>query len=594
MRSIPKDFIFDLVSRTNIVDIIGARVKLKKKGNNYFGCCPFHNEKTPSFSVSDKKQIYYCFGCGASGSAIDFLMEFDRLSFVETIEELANLKGLTVPYTNTTPNNNKEVSAHNSRAEMYTLMNKIADFYHQKLATKEAEAARSYLEKRGLDQSIIERFNIGFSPDDWNETNRTMAGSKALKELYDQAGMLVTNDNQRQYDRFRGRVMFPIRDRRGNTIGFGGRTINADDSVKYLNSPETSIFHKGRQLYGLYEASELERNPEKLLVVEGYMDVVALAQYGINYAVAALGTATTEEHIKLLFRTTDNVIFCYDGDNAGRRAAWRALTTLLPSMIDGKQIKFVFLPETEDPDSMVRKEGKEAFELRLQQAQTLSSFLFEGLLKQIDLTTAEGRAKLSTTAIPLIAQVKAETFGMYLRQQLGQYLGLLDLSQIDKMFASHKPATTANENKTPVQPVQPLKMKLTTMRILIGLLLQYPELAKQIPDTKNISQSQLAGMDIFLKLLEICHHYPDISTAQLLEEYKESPVERQLRTLAVWDHKYPEDEIELIFSNTLKEVYDNILTHRQEVLIAKARTEGLTAQEKQEFNTLTLVLSKKD
>lgn len=591
MKMIPKDFIFDLVARTNIVDIVGTRVKIKKKGHNYFGCCPFHNEKTPSFSVSDKKQLFYCFGCGVSGSVIDFLMEFERLSFVECIEELSNLHGLTVPYTETsTGDRAKDISAHNARADMYTLMGNIAKYYHDKLSSAEAATAREYLQKRGLDQSIQERFNIGYSPDSWNETHRALANNKTLLNLYDQAGMLVTNDNQKQYDRFRGRVMFPIRDRRGNVIGFGGRTIKADDSVKYLNSPETGIFHKGRQLYGLYEVMEHNRNPEQLLVVEGYMDVVALAQYGIDYAVAALGTATTEDHIKLLFRTTDNVLFCYDGDNAGRRAAWRALTTLLPSMVDGKQIKFVFLPEGEDPDSMVRKEGKVAFEERLTQAQPLSHFLFEGLLKQVDLTSPEGRSKLSASAIPLIAQVKAETFNVYLRQQLGQYLGILDLSQIDKLFANH-------QTKTPdVAPYQPTQMKLTTMRILIGLLLQYPELAKLIPNTENIKQSQLAGIDIFLQLLVICHKYPDITTAQLLAEFSESMSKtafEHLKTLAVWEHRYHEDEIEAIFTNTLKELYDNILAQRQELLIAKDRVQGLTTEEKQELWALSLALSKK-
>ncbi|WP_392566068.1 DNA primase [Utexia brackfieldae] len=589
MKRIPKDFIFDLVARTNIVDVVSSRVKIKKKGNNYFGCCPFHNEKTPSFSVNDKKQIFYCFGCGASGSAIDFIMEFDRLSFVETIEELANLQGLTVPYVNTDNDKSSDVSAHNVRADLYALMTGIAHFYHQKLYTTEAAAAREYLQKRGLDQSIIKRFNIGYSPDSWNETNQTLAKSQVLRDLYDQAGMLVTNDNQKQYDRFRGRIMFPIRDRRGNVIAFGGRTIKADDNVKYLNSPETSVFHKGRQLYGLYEVLETHRNPVQLLVVEGYMDVVALAQYGIDYAVAALGTATTEDHVKLLFRTTDNIIFCYDGDNAGRRAAWRALTTLLPAMVDGKQIKFVFLPEGEDPDSMVRKEGKIAFEKRLTEAQTLSQFLFEGLLKQVDLTAPEGRSKLTTLASPLISQVRADSFSLYLRQQLGQYLGLLDVSQVDKLIGT-KPVSN-NETIN----YEPMRMKLTTMRILIGLLLQYPELAKQVADTKSIELSQLPGSDIFRQLLTICYHYPDITTAQLLAEFSqtaEKAVLQHIKALAVWDHRYSEEDIPVIFTDTLKALYDSILAQRQELLIAKSRTTKLNEQEKKELSTLLVLLKK--
>ncbi|TEA28161.1 DNA primase [Candidatus Schmidhempelia bombi] len=592
MKYIPKDFIFDLVARTNIVDVISQRVKIKKKGNNYFGCCPFHNEKTASFSVSDKKQIFYCFGCGASGSVIDFIMEFDRLSFVETIEELANLHALTVPYANGSSDKNKTLSANNIRADLYSLLNSVANFYHQKLYTPEAAGAREYLKKRGLDQAIIQRFNLGYSPDSWNETHKTLANNPTLLQLYDQAGMLVTNDNQKQYDRFRGRIMFPIRDRRGNVIAFGGRTIKADDNVKYLNSPETNLFHKGRQLYGLYEALEKQRNPTRLLVVEGYMDVVALAQYGIDYAVAALGTATTDEHIKLLFRTTDNIIFCYDGDNAGRRAAWRALNTLLPSMMDGKQINFVFLPEGEDPDSMVRKEGKVAFEQRLADAQPLSNFLFEGLLKQADISTLEGKAKLSNIAIPMINLVQAENFNQSLRRRLGDYLGLLDSIQINGLF-SQSPRNTSDQPSIATQ--QPMELKLTTMRILIGLLLQYPELAKTITDKQSIGYSTLPGTDIFLKLLAICDHYPDITTAQLLSEFDQAEnkvVLQHLKTLAVWEHRYDEHDIAMIFTDTLKALYDNILAQRQEALIAKARITGLNEQEKKELSTLLVLLKK--
>lgn len=589
---IPRDFILDLIARTNILDVIGKRIKMKKKGNNYFGCCPFHDEKTASFSLSEKKQIYYCFGCGASGSVVNFLMQYDRLSFPEAIEELASMQGVRVPYTDTDNKQDdqaKHIESRNVRKDLYTLMAKITHFYQQQLALPTSIDAQHYLEQRGLNHEIIARYKIGYAPNEWRLTSQNVVKSNAESTLYNQAGMLVTNDNGNQYDRFRGRIMFPIRDRQGNVIAFGGRTI-INDSAKYINSPETPIFHKGFQLYGLYEAQEVNRNPEKLIVVEGYMDVVSLAQYGIDYAVAALGTSTSEEHIKLLFRASDSVIFCYDGDNAGRSAAWRALNVLLPCLIDGKKITFAFLPQDEDPDSFVRKVGKDGFEDYLKTAPTLSEFLFDELLKQVDLKTAEGKAKLSSLAIPLLDQIKAKAFRLNLLQQLGRYLGLLDVSQIEQLLAASR--QKSEEKVTEIAPAS--QMKLTTMRILIGLLIQYPNLANQVTDIAVMRQVKLAGIDIFIELLELCQRYPNITTAQILTECINRPFYKQLNRLATFEYHYQDEEISSIFSHTLKELYDNILTQRQDELIAKERVSGLSTAEKKELATLILVLSKKD
>ena len=589
---IPRDFILDLLARTSILDVIGKRVKMKKKGNNYFGCCPFHDEKTASFSLNEKKQIYYCFGCGASGSAVNFLMQYERLTFPEAIEEIASMQGIRVPYTESNTNQadqSKQIESRNLRRDLYSLMAKITDFYQQQLALSTSKDAHMYLEQRGLNQEIITRYKIGYAPNEWRLTSQNVVKTKAETKLYNQAGMLVTNDSGNQYDRFRGRIMFPIRDRQGNVIAFGGRTI-INDSAKYINSPETPIFHKGFQLYGLYEAQEVNRNPEQLIVVEGYMDVVSLAQYGIDYAVAALGTSTSEEHIKLLFRATDSVIFCYDGDNAGRSAAWRALNVLLPCLIDGKEITFAFLPQDEDPDSFVRKVGKDGFEDYVKNSPNLSEFLFDELLKQVDLKTAEGKAKLSSLAIPLLEQVKAKAFRLNLLQKLGRYLGLLDISQIEQLIAANQ---NKSENK-PIEAVSAPQMKLTTMRILIGLLLQYPNMAKMVADINVMRQVNLAGIDIFIELLELCQQYPNITTAQILTECISRPFYKQLSRLATWEYHYQDDEIESIFSHTLKELYDNILAQRQDELIAKERVSGLSTAEKKELATLILVLSKKD
>ncbi|MCX8580574.1 DNA primase [Gilliamella sp. B3482] len=588
---IPRDFILDLLARTNILDVIGKRVKMKKKGNNYFGCCPFHDEKTASFSLSEKKQIYYCFGCGATGSAVNFLMQYERLSFPEAIEEIASMQGIRVPYTDNENNQadaSKQIESRNVRRDLYSLMSKITDFYQQQLALSTSVDAQKYLEQRGLNAEIIARYKIGYAPNSKQLTFQNIVKTENEVVLYDKAGMSVNNDIGNRYDRFRGRIMFPIRDRQGNVIAFGGRTI-FNESAKYLNSPETPIFHKGFQLYGLYEAQETNRNLKQLIIVEGYMDVVSLAQYGIDYAVAALGTATSEEHIKLLFRATDSVIFCYDGDKAGRNAAWRALNVLLPCLIDGKEITFAFLPQDEDPDSYVRKVGKDGFEDYIKKAPNLSEFLFDELLKQVDLKSAEGKAKLSSLAIPLLEQVKAKVFRLNLLQKLGRYLGLLDLSQIEQLIANNNISENRTIDSAPVP-----KMKLTTMRILIGLLLQYPNLAKMVSDINVMRQVNLAGIDIFIELLELCQQYPNITTAQILTECINRPYYKQLSRLATWEYHYQDDEIESIFSNTLKELYDNILAQRQDELIAKERVSGLSTAEKKELATLILVLSKKD
>lgn len=589
---IPRDFILELIARSSILDVISKRVKMKKQGNNYFGCCPFHDEKTASFSLNEKKQIYYCFGCGATGSVVTFLMQYERLSFPEAIEELASMQGIRVPYVDSENNQidrSKHIESRNVRRDLYELMAKITHFYQQQLALPTSTAANQYLEQRGLNAEIINRYKIGFAPNEWRLTLQNVVKTKTEAELYNQAGMLVTNDNGNQYDRFRGRIMFPIRDRQGNVIAFGGRTI-INDNAKYINSPETSIFHKGFQLYGLYEAQEANRNPKQLMVVEGYMDVVSLAQFGIDYAVAALGTATSEEHIKLLFRATDSVIFCYDGDNAGRSAAWRALNVLLPCLIDGKEITFAFLPQDEDPDSLVRKIGKDGFESYLQTAPNLSKFLFDELLKQVDLKTPEGKAKLSSLALPLLDQVKAKAFRLNLLQQLGKYLGLLDVSQLEQLLRTSR--AKGNEKTVVNTPVS--QVKLTTMRILIGLLIQYPYLAKQVTDIQAVSQVKMAGIEFFIELLELCQHYPNITTAQILTEYIDKPFYKQLNRLATWEHHYQDNQIESIFSHTLKELYDNILAQRQDELIAKERVSGLSTAEKKELATLILVLSKKD
>ncbi len=577
---IPRVFINDLLARTDIVDLIDVRVKLKKQGKNYHACCPFHNEKTPSFTVSGEKQFYYCFGCGAKGNAIDFLMNHDRLDFVESVEELATQHGLEVPYE---AGNGPSPMERHQRQSLYQLLEGLDSFYQQSLRNPQAKSAQQYLATRGLSQQVIDHFAIGYAPAGWDNVLKRFGQQKEDRESLMEVGMLVSNDSGRTYDRFRDRVMFPIRDKRGRVIGFGGRVLG-NDTPKYLNSPQTPIFHKGRQLYGLYEAQKNHPQPARLLVVEGYMDVVALAQFGIDYAVASLGTSTTAEHIQLLFRSTDNVICCYDGDRAGREAAWRALETALPYMNDGRQLRFMFLPDGEDPDTLVRKEGKAAFEARMEQAMPLSTFLFDSLMPQVDLSTRDGRTKLATLALPLISQIPGETLRIYLRQTLGNKLGILDDNQLDKLMPKQ-----AESNTAPVAP----PLKRTTMRVLIALLVQNPQFAAIVPVLDGLEQSKLAGLPLFVELVRRCTENPSLTTGQLLELYRGTEFSQPLETLATWNHMIVDDEAEEVFQDSLASIYDAALEQRLEALIARDRTEGLSAAERREFWALSQALAKK-
>ncbi|EOI3566951.1 DNA primase [Cronobacter dublinensis] len=577
---IPRVFINDLLARTDIVDLIDARVKLKKQGKNYHACCPFHNEKTPSFTVNGEKQFYHCFGCGAHGNAIDFLMNYDKLEFVETVEELAAMHNLEVPFE--AGSGPTQIERH-QRQTLYELLDGLNGFYRHALQAQNAEPARQYLAKRGLSESVIERFAIGYAPPGWdNALKRFGTNSENRQSLID-AGMLVTNDKGRSYDRFRERVMFPIRDKRGRVIGFGGRVLG-DALPKYLNSPETDIFHKGRQLYGLYEVQLSDPNPPRLLVVEGYMDVVALSQYDINYAVASLGTATTAEHIQMLFRVTNNVICCYDGDRAGRSAAWRALETALPYMTDGRQLRFMFLPDGEDPDTLVRQEGKAAFEARMEQAQPLSTFLFNSLLPQVDLSTPDGRAQLSTLALPLISQVPGETLRIYLRQELGNKLGILDDSQLERLMTRQ-----ADNSQTRPAPT----LKRTTMRILIGLLVQNPELAPLVPSLAALDKTKLPGLELFSELVNTCLSQPGLTTGQLLEHYRGTKEAATLEKLSTWDDIADKDIAEKTFTDALDHLFDSVLELRLTELIARSRTQGLSAAEREEVRIITEARAKK-
>lgn len=573
--TIPRSFIDDLVARTDIVELIGSRVKLKKAGRDFQACCPFHHEKSPSFTVSQSKQFYHCFGCGAHGNAISFLMEYDKLEFPEAIEELAALHGLEVPRENQINRDGKPQASFKTRRNLYELLENVSQSYQQQLSKE--PTAQQYLAQRGLSEEIIARFEIGFAPNSMeNVLRRFGTNREEIQKLLD-TGMLSKNDQGRIYDRFRNRIMFPIRDKRGRVIAFGGRVLG-DEKPKYLNSPESATYHKGNELYGLYQALQANENPDYLFVVEGYMDVVALAQFGINNAVASLGTATTGEQIQQMFRVTEQVICCYDGDRAGREAAWRAFENALAHLHDGRQLKFIFLPDGEDPDTFVRTQGKEGFEAYLAQAQTLSDFLFEQLLSQVDLSSQEGKSKLASLAIPLIKKIPGETLRIYLRNLLGQKLGLLDPAQIEGLLPQKISQNT---------PLATPKIERTPMRLLIGLLLQHPNLVSFVPDdVAFLGALEERGFDLFCELAQICKQHHGISMGGLLEYLRESPNARALELLANWDHLVAPENIEQTFVETLDFFYKKLVHRQIERLQAKDRTEGLSEAEKHELALL--------
>ncbi|MGQ4497719.1 DNA primase [Vibrio parahaemolyticus] len=580
---IPRSFIDDLLARLDIVDIIDARVKLKKKGKNYGACCPFHNEKTPSFSVSQEKQFYHCFGCGAHGNAIDFMMEFERLEFVEAIEELASYLGLDVPREQRSGGSGQFKSgpqaSSSEKRSLYDLMGSIAQFYRNQLKQPSSKVAIEYLKDRGLSGEIVQKFGIGYVADEWDLVRKNFGQNKDNQDMLVTGGMLIENDKGNRYDRFRGRIMFPIRDRRGRVIGFGGRVLG-EGTPKYLNSPETPIFHKGKELYGLYEVLQAHREPAQILVVEGYMDVVALAQYGVDYSVASLGTSTTGDHIQMLFRQTNTVVCCYDGDRAGKEAAWRALENALQFLKTGNTLKFLFLPDGEDPDSYVRKYGKAAFEQQIEQATPLSSYLFDNLIElhQINLGNNEGKSALRAYASALIDKIPDPYFQELLEKLLDERTGFDNrLRQPRKKISETRP--------------QPHKeIKRTPMREVIALLIQNPSYAQMVPNLSSVRDLSIPGLSLFADVLDKCQAHPHINTGQLLEHWRNSQNEALLSRLASWDIPLDEDNQEEIFLDSLDKIIAQCVEKQIENLQAKARSVGLSAEEKRELLALMLDL----
>jgi DNA primase len=560
---IPRQFIDELLVRVDIVDIIDSHVPLKKMGSNYTARCPFHNEKSPSFNVNRNKQFYHCFGCGAGGNVISFLMELNHLSFVETIEELATFAGVEIPYENQT---GYEPEAKNKLVELQELMAQIATFYVQQLKNHpQKNTAVEYLKNRGITGVIARDFMIGYAPDGWQILSPHFKNTELLCE----AGMLAFK-NDMYYDRFRQRIMFPIRNKRGHVIGFGGRVLDDSRQPKYLNSPETPLFHKSNEVYGLYELLKKNPKPAQILIVEGYMDVVTLAQFGIDYSVAALGTNLTATQLQLLFRSTSEVILCFDGDTAGQNAAWKAMDAVFSVLNDNRQVRVLLLPSPHDPDSLLREEGTEAFLQRIENAEMVSSYFFNHFTATLNLDSIEGRAKLAGQAKPFLLKLAD---GFFKNMMLAK---LEELTHFDVAPEIEKEIATQTQNQQIEKNV-----RHSIERLTLALLVQNPKLAEKL-ETNPIDWQTLEfkGIETFKKIVQqICAEKP-ISTAQILEHYRGLPEEKMLNALASLPVFIPDEGIEMEFSGGLNQLISQGRKNRLEKLQIQATESSLNEYEK--------------
>lgn len=562
MARIPDAFIDELLARTDIVALIGERIELKRAGREFHARCPFHDERTPSFTVSPAKQFYHCFGCSAHGTALRFLMEYERLEFLDAVEELAQRSGLTVP---------RETQARHTQGfeELYAAAAAAARFFVESLES--SSRAREYLESRGVDESTRQAFGLGFAPDGWDVLKRALGSDESRLRLIERVGLVSRSDSGRVYDKFRDRLMFPIDDRRGRVIAFGGRVIKHGDEPKYLNSPETPLFHKGRELYGLHRARQAASRLERLIVVEGYMDVVSLAQAGISQSVATLGTAVTSDQVELMFRSAQDVFFCFDGDRAGRAAAWRAVENTLPRMRDGRQAHFLFLPEGEDPDSIVRAEGAPALEARLLEATPLSQFFFEELARDVDLKTIEGRARLAERLKPLIEKIPDGAFRDLMRERAAELSGL-------RGVPAARPGQVAERHRGSGRN-SPRAATPSLVRKTVAMLVQQPSLALSIKPPYRFAILRQPGVKLLVDLVRHVHEHPEIHTGTLLDHWQGLEDHGSLLKLASLDFATAPEQWQTEFVDAAIRLDQQTVEQQIEDLLAAKEARPLTGSE---------------
>lgn len=572
---IPQSFIDEILNRTDIVELVDSHIPLKKQGTSFVARCPFHSEKTPSFNVVAKKQFYHCFGCGASGNAISFVMAYLQQDFVAAVETLATRLGLEIP------RDPKIQQTIQFNKDYYQLLERISQYYQHQL--KDAEHAVDYLRARGLTGEIAKRYQLGYAPSGWNNLNAQFSHEHTGLSV---TGMIVTKDDGNNYDRYRNRIMFPIHDRRGRVIGFGGRSVEPDDKPKYLNSPETVLFQKNKELYGLYQAINQQKELPYLLVVEGYMDVIALAQHGIDYAVATLGTATSDAHIQLLARHSRQLYFCFDGDKAGKQAAWRALQASFPNLADGLDVRFVFLPSGYDPDSLIREQGREVFQALMKQAPPINQFFFDSLRVNTDTSTLAGKTQLINKAMQYLKQVPMGSYLNLLLQQLSRYTHI-DIDRLQAMLKQNtkkdRPQVVSSSNK----------QVPSNLRLITALLLQAPEL---YPKIKAHIQPELLDTPqyaVLNQLIALIAPHPTITTAGLIEHWRETDLFNEINQLASWKHPVPESGMAAELIGAFNRLETQAISQKIELLLHQASQRGLTHEEKQTLQTMIQLRMKK-
>ena len=587
MARIPEQFIDELISRTDIAELIDHRVPLQRAGAEFRACCPFHNEKTPSFYVSPAKQFYHCFGCGAHGTVISFLMNYDNLEFLDAIDALASMAGMEVP-----KDAQPDEQGRQQAARLHDMVDRASTYFQTQLKQHpDAGQAVAYLKARGLDGLTASQFGVGFAPQGWDGLIKALGDTSENLQLLADTGLIIEKDEGGYYDRFRERVMFPIEDYRGKLIGFGGRVIGKGEP-KYLNSPETKLFHKGSELYGLHRARRERGQRDQAIVGEGYMDVVGLAQWGVKNAVATLGTATTPAHLQRLFRAASKVVFCFDGDRAGRKAARRALEVALPFMEDGRQIKFLMMPEGEDPDSLIRKEGQKGFETRLLEAISMDTFLFDGLMASLDMSQMDQRAKLSTQARPLLQMLPQGDFKSMMYSHLSELVGVTQHEEQAPVAAASAEYDSMMPPEGQPYPQPPFSVSRYSeadigksgfseqppsagieppafLKQAIALLIQLPELVEVANEFDLLAADGAPGVELLDQLIGMINVRPGINTAQILERQRDAKHSLLLSNLAAQDVGLADEEVAPRFRDAMLRLERQSQQHNIEALLRK-------------------------
>lgn len=559
---VPQPFIDEVLSRTDLVELIDIYIPLKKQGKNFVACCPFHNEKTPSFNVVALKQFYHCFGCGASGNAISFIMNYSNQGFIEALEILAEKVGLSLP-----TNDDNVVHKKENKTNLHTLLSQITDYYQKELKERGTNAIH-YLQQRGFTGEIVKHYQVGYAPSGWHTLGNIF--QKQHKELI-ATGMLIEKENGKSYDRYRDRIMFPIHNRHGQVIGFGGRAISADQTPKYLNSPETSIFQKNKELYGLYQILEHSPSSDTIIIVEGYLDVISLAQHGINNAVAALGTATSSYHIQLLSKYTRQLIFCFDGDIAGKKAAWRALENSLPQLDNNIDVRFIFLPEGHDPDSLIRVEKKDAFLKRINGAVALSQYFIETLSEDKNLYSIAGKSQFINAVKPYLDTIPDSPYKQLFIDELAKFTRL----ERDRLLTLLTTQSSEISTQIPKQ-----SFNRSPVRLAIALLLQNPQLYFSCDDQINIDDLDEKKHHILQKMLHYIVKNPNASSGSIIELWRDTTLFETLSKLAIWEHNVPEEALTKEFVDIIHFLQKQSLENKISQYIAKSRKQGLTEAER--------------